>query len=372
MRLYGIRFCLIVVISSFVVPDTFGLIQFNDGLSHDINYAINNEIWIDYESPQVQTTVNFYSGASNSQYLYGYNECIVNLYGGTCAHYAYIYNNTEFNVLGGRVTNFLHAYDNTIVNFTAGSLEGIDLHNNSPLNMSGSASLSRLYVYGNSTAIIDDGRISWYLEVSSTSPVYINGGDIEEIRGNESSNIYIKGYNFAVDGTPVGYTEITSLGFDPDPYRRLTGVLFNGDLMDTQFRLSLTGKIILVEAPERHNLTIQVQPNDEGINTTIPNIGSHFIGGAVLLSAQRYISCPKVYRFQEWIGDVADPTSAETTIFMDSDKTVTAVYIDARQCGDECHNNNVFGDYNHDCIIDMADFAQFALNWLTCTKPECD
>ena len=73
--------------------------------------------------------------------------------------------------------------------------------------------------------------------------------------------------------------------------------------------------------------------------------------------AENLISCLDVYHFDHWIGDVADPNSASTTIAMDSDKTVTAVFIDARRCGDECHPTDNFGDYNNDCIIDIADLV---------------
>jgi len=68
------------------------------------------------------------------------------------------------------------------------------------------------------------------------------------------------------------------------------------------------------------------------------------------------------------VNDINDPN---TTIFMDSDKTVTAVFVDDRQCGDECHPYPP-GDIDKNCITDFNDFAAFADNWLVCTKPECD
>lgn len=120
------------------------------------------------------------------------------------------------------------------------------------------------------------------------------------------------------------------------------------------------------------NRTLTIQSNPSDANTLTPSVGQHIVNGLVDISANKYINCPDVYLFDHWEGDVANPNSASTTVFMDSDKTITAVFTATRECGDECHPNNLFGDYNHDCIIDMTDFAQFALNWLTCTKPECD
>jgi len=127
-----------------------------------------------------------------------------------------------------------------------------------------------------------------------------------------------------------------------------------------------------VPEPSTYTLTMNVEPNDIGIDTVTPLIGDHNATGLVNISAETYLDCPDVYLFDYWIGDVADVNSANTTVFMDSDKTITAVFVATRECGDECHPNDLFGDYNHDCIIDFTDFAAFADNWLVCTKPECD
>jgi hypothetical protein len=119
-----------------------------------------------------------------------------------------------------------------------------------------------------------------------------------------------------------------------------------------------------------YSLTILSIPSN--VNTVTPVIGEHMISGLVRLNADKYINCPDVYLFDHWEGDVDNPKDPNTSVFMDSEKTVTAVFIATRKCGDKCHSNNQLGDFNHDCIIDIADFAQFALNWMNCTKPECD
>jgi hypothetical protein len=103
-----------------------------------------------------------------------------------------------------------------------------------------------------------------------------------------------------------------------------------------------------------------------------PSIGTHSYSGLIDITAEQFIDCPDSYQFDHWLGDVSDPDSASTSVYMGSDKTITAVFVNNHQCGDECHPNNNFGDYNHDCIINLEDFAQFALNWMLCTKPECD
>lgn len=119
-----------------------------------------------------------------------------------------------------------------------------------------------------------------------------------------------------------------------------------------------------------YTLTILSIPSN--VNTVTPVIGEHMIGGLVRLNADKFIDCPNIYLFDHWEGDVDNPNDPNTSVFMDSEKTITAVFIATRECGDKCHSDNQLGDFNHDCIIDIADFAQFALNWMNCTKPECD
>jgi hypothetical protein len=118
-------------------------------------------------------------------------------------------------------------------------------------------------------------------------------------------------------------------------------------------------------------LTMQTEPPE--VNTVTPASGTHeCVGGVVAdISAQRLVTCPNVYAFDHWEGDVNDPNSANTTIVMNMDKTVKAVFVDGRQCGDECHPYPI-GDFDKDCEVTFSDFALFAFHWLECTKPECD
>jgi hypothetical protein len=89
------------------------------------------------------------------------------------------------------------------------------------------------------------------------------------------------------------------------------------------------------------------------------------------ISAQRFVDCPSVYVFDHWEGDVAHASAANTTIVMDTDKTVEAVFVDGRSCGDECYPYPD-GDLNHDCRVNFLDIAVIANTWLVCTDPNCD
>jgi len=123
--------------------------------------------------------------------------------------------------------------------------------------------------------------------------------------------------------------------------------------------------------PPMLKLTIEVEPNNVGINSISPAVGDHNCGALVNINAERFVNCPAVYNFDHWEGDVADPNAANTTVYMDSDKTITAVFVDDRQCGDECHPYPA-GDISKDCKVDFFDFAMVASSWLECTRPEFD
>jgi len=116
-------------------------------------------------------------------------------------------------------------------------------------------------------------------------------------------------------------------------------------------------------------LTVQTEPNY--IDTVIPSVGQHTFSGWVDVSATRFIDCPGVYSFDHWEGDVEDANSTSTRVFMNGEKSITAVFVDDRQCGDECHPYPA-GDISKDCKVDFFDIAMVANSWLECTKPECD
>ena len=69
-------------------------------------------------------------------------------------------------------------------------------------------------------------------------------------------------------------------------------------------------------------LTVDVEPPGAGTVTVDPDQATYLQGTVVNLVA----AAAQYYRFKEWLGGVDDPLSASTTILMDSDKDVTAVF----------------------------------------------
>jgi hypothetical protein len=211
-----------VVVSCFCLSTADATIYFDDGQTHNIDYVINDHVWVDYQSSGMQTTINLLSGGS---------------------------------ITG---TYDLEAYDNSRINISGGSI-GADLrtYDISQVIISGGMIGSYILAQGNSQMTISGGSIGFNLHAYNSSQVTISGGTI----GNEilagtgvghESVITILGSDFAIDGQSIGYGELTSvLGghYFNEPSRRLTGTLASGDLIDNVFYIGGESSIVLAPEP---------------------------------------------------------------------------------------------------------------------------
>ncbi len=113
-------------------------------------------------------------------------------------------------------------------------------------------------------------------------------------------------------------------------------------------------------------LMVEVEPNDVGIGIVTPTVGQHSYqqNTDVNLSTEDFIQCPYVYRFDHWVGTVGDVNSPSTTIVMDANKTVTAVFVGGRIAGDLTSNCKV----NY---VDVRFFVEQFLDTISCSRPNC-
>lgn len=193
----------VTLVLSLALPRADATLYFDDGGIHDIDYEINDDVYVDYKSPGMGTTVNLLpSGAiTESHDLLGFN-------------------NSRINISGGSVGHWLRAYDSTRVE-------------------------------------ISSGWITYYLSAYGSSEVTVSGGSIGDsiFAGYDSpddSVITFVGSDFAVDGEAFGYGELSSIhgkGYWGEPSRRLTGTLASGDLLDNEFRIGGDSRIVLVPEP---------------------------------------------------------------------------------------------------------------------------
>jgi hypothetical protein len=218
MKMINVRTTIwvMVVVLSLASSPVLALVEFKDGGIHNIDYAINDFVWVDHLAPTMQTTVNLLDGGSILYNLEGYEH-------------------SGINFSGGSIVMDLHATDSSQVNISSGSIG------------------EHLYAYDNSQVDISGGSIGWGLNVSGSSQVSFSGGTVgSDLVSDNWAILTIHGSDFAVDGVPFGYGELTSLlGGNPgnEPYRLLTGILASGEPINNGFRIGLDGKIVLVPAP---------------------------------------------------------------------------------------------------------------------------
>lgn len=380
MRNVKMSIWVMVMSACLYTAPTFGQtpFDFDDGGIYYIDYEVCGYIRVDYGAPDAGTTVNLLNGGKTWSNLNSYGVSKINISGGWVGSWLIVYDNSNVNIFGGSVVSEgIIAHNSSQVDISGGWIGGYvgsQIYDNSQVNISGETTITGgLFVFDNSRVNISGGTIkrtgaTWVLCVRNNSQVNISGGHIEPTGGwfdiDNDGVLSIYGSDFAVDGILVAYGEYFSGGKNV----RLTGTLASGETLNNTY--GGVGKLVFVPS-STYTLTMGVEPNDIGIDTLTPTVGDHNCAGSFNINAEKFINCPDVYTFDHWDGDVADPNSATTTVFMDSDKSVTGVFVDARQCGDECHPYPS-GDINKDCKVNFLDIAMVANSWLECTRPECD
>ena len=122
---------MVVVLSSICSP-AMSLTQFKDGGIHDIDYVINDEVWVDYEAPGMETTFNLLPGGSitgggsiTPNELEGYEDSHINICGGTLSDDLPAWGNCQVNFSGGLIGASLAANDNSQVVFCSGATANV-------------------------------------------------------------------------------------------------------------------------------------------------------------------------------------------------------------------------------------------------------
>ncbi len=267
-----ISMCVMVAVVS---SQARGLIQYNDGGTYNISTTVNDDVWVDWEAPEKGTTVNVLSGGNiPSPYkLQVFQDSRLNISDGSAYHldahdnsqvtvsssgqvksYLYAYDDSQVIMSGGTINRILHAYDSSQVTMSGGWIgDALISYGNSEVTMSGGVLNNALDSFGSSRVTITGGTIGNDLYTLDSSRVTITGGTIgnDLFLGNDSI-LTIKGYDFAIDGIPVDFGNISSMlggHFDNEPYRRLTGTLLSGDALNNQFRIGNTAQITLIPEP---------------------------------------------------------------------------------------------------------------------------
>ncbi len=201
-----------------VVPEkAVALVTFDDGQIHNINYQINDDVWVDYATSDVTTTVNWLDGGilPYPYNLEAYRQSVVNIYDGSIGGLLVAHEQSQLTVFGGAMVD-VYAYQNSQVTIMGGSI-------------------SRYHAYHNGHIDVYGGSVSRHITAG------LNG------------TITIYGSSFAIDEVAFGYGEVSSIynstNYYLEPARRLTGILTSGEVIDVDFYLGDQSKIILTNIP---------------------------------------------------------------------------------------------------------------------------
>ena len=212
-----------------------GVITFADGQIHNIDYQINDYVRVDYQSPGMQTIVNWLDGGivPPNYWLAGYENSMINMSGGS-VHYLYALDDCQVTFSGGSIRNTLIARDGK-VNVLGGTIEG------------------HLHAGGSSQVTISGGSIGWNLYAKHSSQVRIFGGSItRKLCLSNDSVVTLYGSDFALNGQLFGYGELTTIlggSYLDEPGRQLTGILLSGEAINNRFYIGNSAKIVLNPIP---------------------------------------------------------------------------------------------------------------------------
>ena len=302
--------CFAAVVMLLAGSPALALVEFKDGLTHDIGYAIDDEVRVDWQTPSMYTTVNVLPGANLGFFpisLQGFEQSRMNISGGwTRLLNAYdssqvsvsggsiglihAYGTSQVSITGGSIRWYLYAHDSSRMYITGGSIGdgspsnghvttygssqlfitsgwiggSLYLHNSSQVSITGGSVRGRLIAWDSPQASISGGLIQGDLTPGGSSQVSITGGTIRgPLQPFAQGLINIYGSNFAVDGRAVGNIELTSIYGDwywYEPVRHLTGTLDSGEPINNDFYIGHSAKIVLIGPETEIIVGIDIKP----------------------------------------------------------------------------------------------------------------
>jgi len=219
-------------------------IYIDDGLNHIISddVYINDTVWLDYIiNNDPGTHIDLIDGGIINNFLYTYKESTVSVNGGHIGG-LWLYDESSAIIDCGDIGVGLATYDDSNVYFDGGTISG--------------------EVYATDTSNIKmNGGFSVWLLATKQGRINLNGGTIESILlTRENGTIYISGNNFEVTAgnitTPLIYGDRLSdygiLGNDGlNDYLAgtITVILEDGTPINNEFNIYDTSDIIIVPEP---------------------------------------------------------------------------------------------------------------------------
>jgi hypothetical protein len=267
-------FFLAAVVVSLASSPSLAL-HFSDGQVHDINYEIEDNVYVDRDAPGMRTIVNLLDGGRimrQSGSLEAHEDSRINIFGGAIEDDVWIYDSSQVNMSGGSIGWGLATYGASQVNISGGSI-GVGLPGHGTQGEVHILTVvNGLWACAASEVNISGGSIEHDVWIYDSSRVSISGGSIDgDLVLTSSGLLTIHGSDFAVNGQPVGYGGVSSIyrgGPYDEPRRHLSGLLANGTAIDNDFYIGYEAAIVLV--PEACESPALLYVDDNAPNDPAP------------------------------------------------------------------------------------------------------
>lgn len=230
-------------------------IYLNDGLTHSINYSINDYIVVDYDHPGTGTTLELLNGGS-IQNLAAYYDSKINIYGGS-GNGITLFGNINVTMYGGTIAGIGVGYGSGNINIYGGQMTGQFTIGDSYQASIYNCSIDNLVAGSNKEIFIFDGEFN-RVGSGGFNVLSIFGGQInEDITTGFESKIILSGNNFYVNGNLMQYGQSARLYGIPGVNQygisylggNLTGNLTNGDQLNVPFYIYDNSDISFVPEP---------------------------------------------------------------------------------------------------------------------------
>lgn len=162
----------LITLLFFISVNALAVTYLNDGESHYINSQTDETIWVDYETPGTETTVNILDGGAINA-IKGYTDSQIYMFGGS--------------------SNNIDLYENSHAEITSGIICGdITLLDKASMTMSGGEIFLGISASGESHLSFSGGRTN-LVSTGQNSRVLITGGSFNNTDAHGNSEVTISG-----------------------------------------------------------------------------------------------------------------------------------------------------------------------------------
>ncbi len=178
--------------------------------------------------------------------------------------------------------------------------------------------------------------------------------------------------NGAVGTYPVPSPALYGVTLEPGEYLAFG---FRGNRLNYR-NVIWHNSALTITADESNFANVEVLTSPSLVNSGVtPAIGVNpvVLGSEIDLIAYDFAgACPTAYVFDHWeVDGQVYSSDAATTLVVNEETTVTAVFVTSNECGDVCRPYPD-ADISEDCTVDMEDYSMMAQDWMECTDPSCD